>query len=102
MIRRPPRSTLFPYTTLFRSPDLEIFVAELAAALVLADVDSAAAAARWAEGRPTLEGAADGAIGRSDWQARARWMLATVDWAERHADPADRARSSGVPTAPLT
>src|SRR5215204_5731544 len=23
MIRRPPRSTLFPYTTLFRSPDLE-------------------------------------------------------------------------------
>jgi len=21
MIRRPPRSTLFPYTTLFRSPD---------------------------------------------------------------------------------
>src|SRR2546426_6655519 len=24
MIRRPPRSTLFPYTTLFRSPQLEI------------------------------------------------------------------------------
>src|SRR2546422_4284522 len=24
MIRRPPRSTLFPYTTLFRSPDAEI------------------------------------------------------------------------------
>src|SRR4051794_41641604 len=24
MIRRPPRSTLFPYTTLFRSPDCEI------------------------------------------------------------------------------
>src|SRR2546421_9376144 len=23
MIRRPPRSTLFPYTTLFRSPSLE-------------------------------------------------------------------------------
>src|SRR5256884_7289074 len=23
MIRRPPRSTLFPYTTLFRSPDYE-------------------------------------------------------------------------------
>src|SRR5256885_4277043 len=30
MIRRPPRSTLFPYTTLFRSlPLLEHFVAEL-------------------------------------------------------------------------
>src|SRR2546426_8677606 len=28
MIRRPPRSTLFPYTTLFRSPDapLKIFL----------------------------------------------------------------------------
>src|SRR3712207_8640948 len=24
MIRRPPRSTLFPYTTLFRSPGIEI------------------------------------------------------------------------------
>src|SRR2546430_12636434 len=24
MIRRPPRSTLFPYTTLFRSPDAEL------------------------------------------------------------------------------
>src|SRR5471030_3442215 len=24
MIRRPPRSTLFPYTTLFRSPDSKI------------------------------------------------------------------------------
>src|SRR2546425_2483274 len=24
MIRRPPRSTLFPYTTLFRSPDLNV------------------------------------------------------------------------------
>src|SRR3989442_9404065 len=32
MIRRPPRSTLFPYTTLFRSPDQsigqEVFPAE--------------------------------------------------------------------------
>src|SRR2546422_4004239 len=26
MIRRPPRSTLFPYTTLFRSPDRDLFV----------------------------------------------------------------------------
>src|SRR3712207_7826385 len=24
MIRRPPRSTLFPYTTLFRSPDVAV------------------------------------------------------------------------------
>src|SRR2546430_10728458 len=26
MIRRPPRSTLFPYTTLFRSPDEHVLV----------------------------------------------------------------------------
>src|SRR3712207_7500361 len=26
MIRRPPRSTLFPYTTLFRSNDAEVYV----------------------------------------------------------------------------
>src|SRR5260221_3268148 len=25
MIRRPPRSTLFPYTTLFRSPQLDVW-----------------------------------------------------------------------------
>src|SRR5688572_31191948 len=28
MIRRPPRSTLFPYTTLFRSPRLADFAAD--------------------------------------------------------------------------
>src|SRR3712207_9531143 len=26
MIRRPPRSTLFPYTTLFRSPNVDVYV----------------------------------------------------------------------------
>src|SRR3712207_8904748 len=30
MIRRPPRSTLFPYTTLFRSKLHEVFVSQLA------------------------------------------------------------------------
>ena len=97
---RPDTALALAHQLAYRFPDLEIFVAELAAALVLADVDSAAAAARWAEARRTLEGAADGAIGRSDWQGRARWMLATVDWAERHADP-HRAGWSGVPPEPL-
>src|SRR5436309_3736806 len=32
MLRRPPRSTLFPYTTLFRSPQLGILVGEREAA----------------------------------------------------------------------
>src|SRR2546430_9306870 len=35
MIRRPPRSTLFPYTTLFRSRRLERDVSEIVAALAL-------------------------------------------------------------------
>src|SRR3712207_8248135 len=30
MIRRPPRSTLFPYTTLFRSPSLDLVFQALA------------------------------------------------------------------------
>src|SRR2546427_1812585 len=33
MIRRPPRSTLFPYTTLFRSDDAEAGVLPVGAAL---------------------------------------------------------------------
>src|SRR5260370_13682707 len=37
MIRRPPRSTLFPYTTLFRSPDTE----ECSAVSVMASQTSA-------------------------------------------------------------
>src|SRR2546427_11477408 len=37
MIRRPPRSTLFPYTTLFRSPDCH---AEVVAKQVLQDETS--------------------------------------------------------------
>src|SRR5256885_9990072 len=29
MIRRPPRSTLFPYTTLFRSPERVVYLKEI-------------------------------------------------------------------------
>src|SRR2546430_6442471 len=37
MIRRPPRSTLFPYTTLFRSQvDARVFLASLAVSLLSA------------------------------------------------------------------
>src|SRR3712207_7272029 len=35
MIRRPPRSTLFPYTTLFRSPIATLIVQRLALTLEL-------------------------------------------------------------------
>src|SRR2546429_6685894 len=37
MIRRPPRSTLFPYTTLFRSADARHRILELEAVLGLVD-----------------------------------------------------------------
>src|SRR5438309_5730593 len=36
MIRRPPRSTLFPYTTLFRS--LQSFIASMTQKLTLSDI----------------------------------------------------------------
>src|SRR2546427_8979702 len=39
MIRRPPRSTLFPYTTLFRSRLLSRYVADLLARLQAALAD---------------------------------------------------------------
>src|SRR2546429_4508521 len=52
MIRRPPRSTLFPYTTLFRSPgDVEVTVRDLSA--VYAHVQRAVADP---DGRVRLEG----------------------------------------------
>src|ERR1019366_666579 len=38
MIRRPPRSTLFPYTTLFRSPMYSIFTRKHEAAVATAFV----------------------------------------------------------------
>ena len=98
---RPDTALALAHELAYRFPDLEIFVGELAAALVLADVDSAAAAVRWTEARPALEGAADATSGRSDWQGRAGWMLATLAWAERHADPPRGAGSSKVLPEPL-
>src|SRR5438132_1994241 len=47
MIRRPPRSTLFPYTTLFRSDDRQ---RGAAAGVFRAEVDREACTARWMTG----------------------------------------------------
>src|SRR5438034_6821329 len=44
MIRRPPRSTLFPYTTLFRSPGKSIVTTDEKGAFVFEGL----AAGRWA------------------------------------------------------
>src|SRR5256884_4893358 len=43
MIRRPPRSTLFPYTTLFRSPQMDDLIERYRASLTRADQGKAVA-----------------------------------------------------------
>src|SRR3712207_7451552 len=54
MIRRPPRSTLFPYTTLFRSFDHEL-VADLSVARRERDADAVGTCTRRTErGGPAL------------------------------------------------
>src|SRR3712207_7168664 len=52
MIRRPPRSTLFPYTTLFRSQDDALALARAALRLVGREYHRAAGGAR--RGRQAL------------------------------------------------
>src|SRR2546425_12767596 len=65
MIRRPPRSTLFPYTTLFRSPDAigaAEQVADVGLALVVAD--------NFGHMHAAGLGSHAGNVGRSEWSAR--------------------------------
>src|SRR3712207_6989298 len=50
MIRRPPRSTLFPYTTLFRSARFDLFLAEL----TRVSAESASRAAEATESRAAV------------------------------------------------
>src|SRR2546430_5119077 len=58
MIRRPPRSTLFPYTTLFRSNRRELLAAFLGVPFALAACRSRADVAALPEGE--IVGASDG------------------------------------------
>src|SRR3712207_7274255 len=55
MIRRPPRSTLFPYTTLFRSVDVDLLAQQFVVPVGVADIEflqrSARPAHRAAEDR---------------------------------------------------
>src|SRR3712207_9174676 len=71
MIRRPPRSTLLPYTTLFRSallPLVEAFEARKRAAGAIDYADQVAYAARIA--------VASAEVGRRE---RARWKVVLLD-----------------------
>src|SRR6266496_6844306 len=59
MIRRPPRSTLFPYTTLFRSPSVTGRAAQRTSRPPSAVVSFAGALSRWplpAPAEPQVEG----------------------------------------------
>src|SRR2546430_14317873 len=61
MIRRPPRSTLFPYTTLFRSPMADVALLALRNAHLHAQTELAERAASTRSGRleQAIEAAAD-------------------------------------------
>src|SRR2546427_339835 len=58
MIRRPPRSTLFPYTTLFRSVQVTAGAAE-----PVADMGGQAVARGEEQGAPALDRRAERAVG---------------------------------------
>src|SRR6266545_4131012 len=95
MIRRPPRSTLFPYTTLFRSHRL---------GRADSTVDGRGVHRRRAGSRHTSPGAAPGPAGRSAWAA----ALAAADRDRRGATLGrgsglrHHARRAGAITSPAT
>src|SRR2546429_3767631 len=68
MIRRPPRSTLFPYTTLFRSPE-GAGAAAVTRALYLLDPEPSAPWAPFAGARPLSELRAGAHLVRERWEA---------------------------------
>src|SRR2546430_13465172 len=60
MIRRPPRSTLFPYTTLFRSDVMDVGVGERNLLPILSTVSSAKDAIERARDQRLCIGGSDG------------------------------------------
>src|SRR3712207_7468798 len=72
MIRRPPRSTLFPYTTLFRSREIEV-------------EDTTVSAIKFKSGAfGTLEGTTS-VIGSAEWERDAAGKVNVTKWrSEEH------------------
>src|SRR5258708_19772700 len=69
MIRRPPRSTLFPYTTLFRSPSLRLRSDYFAIATI-----AFSEIVRYVLQNAAFAGGNQGIIGYDDeWRAFAAW-----------------------------
>src|SRR3712207_9466314 len=88
MIRRPPRSTLFPYTTLFRSEDHLVRVAGGDARKALTALESGAGAASAVGGDvldlATLETAVAQAAVRYDRQGDQHYDVASALRSEEH------------------
>src|SRR2546427_4491966 len=82
MIRRPPRSTLFPYTTLFRS--LKLYCGDFLAGFFLPGADEFE---RWMEEQRTRlrQSAARAASVLVERRERAGDMATAVEWARRAA-----------------
>src|SRR2546422_11060306 len=80
MIRRPPRSTLFPYTTLFRSQAFLEGTRDLLDERALA-WHRAAALLQLTERLPTAE--------RGDWRERAHALLGEATRLTERAGPAE-------------
>src|SRR2546422_10984175 len=79
MIRRPPRSTLFPYTTLFRSVDAVLDLGTREGRFEIAG--SIVRVAGW---RPALDARASDARAKLERRlAEARWQVPTVADLER-------------------
>ena len=83
---RPDSALVLAEELAYRSPDLKIFADELAAALVLFDVDTARARARWPAVRSALE-ATVGSTGPVERRRRAGWMLKVVERGRGYGDP---------------
>src|SRR2546430_8919142 len=68
MIRRPPRSTLFPYTTLFRShaAPVEAVLKDRVAVAPGCDMEHLAASDTHVEHAPTAEAAPGALVGKRD------------------------------------
>src|SRR3989475_7163709 len=95
MIRRPPRSTLFPYTTLFRSPELGSFTF---IGVVLTDAplapDLPFAADRCGTCRACLRSEEHTSELQSQSNLVCRLLL------EKKKDPSARARAAAPPRRP--
>src|SRR5256886_15984727 len=87
MIRRPPRSTLFPYTTLFRSLDGPTQYAKFRDALAKAGRPMVFSICEWGSNRPWEWGPRTGNLWRTTGDIGDRWasMIALLDLNAQYA-----------------